>query len=314
LKHNTQQAQISRSSGFATSIQLTQLVFCPLPSMTTSPTVKYRLNFHYQEQRSRYYAEDLGNGVLLKMVEIPGGTFLMGSPGDEAERSKSEGPQHEVTLGDFFMGMYPVTQDQWQAIAALDPVNQKLDLDPSGFKGSDRPVERVSWHDAVEFCDRLSKQIERDYCLPTEAEWEYACRAGTTTPFHFGETITTDLANYNGTNEKYGAYGRGPKGIYRKQTTPVGSFHANAYGLYDMHGNVWEWCADHWHDSYADKPEELKQDGNVPWRSDDEDASRSLRGGSWDYGPRACRSAIRDYDHPGGRYDFYGFRVVCRAA
>lgn len=282
--------------------------------MTTSPTVKYRINLQYQEQRSRYYAEDLGNGTVLKMVEIRGGTFVMGSPDDEAERLDREGPQHEVTLGDFFMGMYPITQAQWQAVSALPPVNRELDPDPSRFKGANRPVERVSWHDAVEFCARLSKQTKRDYRLPTEAEWEYACRAGTTTPFCFGETIATDLANYNGTDEKYGAYGRGVKGIYREETTPVGSFPANAWGLYDLHGNVWEWCADHWHDSYADKPEELKQTGNTPWRSNDEDARRSLRGGSWGYSPRDCRSAFRGTGRPDVRYDGYGFRVVCRAA
>lgn len=282
--------------------------------MATSPAVKYRINLHYHEQRSRYYAEDLGHGILLKMVEIPSGTFLMGLPDDEAERSSSESPQHEVTLGDFFMGMYPITQEQWQAIAPLEPVNRELALDPSNFKGGDRPVENVSWYDAVEFCDRLSKQTGREYRLPTEAEWEYACRAGTTTPFHFGETITTDLANYDGTDEKHGAYGRGPKGIYRKETTPVGSFPANSYGLYNMHGNVWEWCADYWHDSYADKPEELKLDGNTPWRSADEDSTRSWRGGSWVLNPRYCRSAICSSLHPGGRNINYGFRVVCRAA
>jgi formylglycine-generating enzyme required for sulfatase activity len=193
-------------------------------------------------------------------------------------------------------------------------VNQPLNPDPSHFKGADRPVEQVSWRDAVEFCDRLSRQTKRDYRLPTEAEWEYACRAGTTTPFHVGETITTDLANYNGTDKTYGAYGRGAKGIDREATTPVGSFPANAWGLYDLHGNVWEWCADHWHGSYADKPEELKQNGHIPWRSNDEKAYRSLRGGSWNGYPRLCRSAIRSLNHPVERVNNNGFRVVCRAA
>ncbi len=282
--------------------------------MTTSPDTKYRINLHYQKRQSRYYVEDLGDGVLLKMVEISGGRFVMGSPEAEAERLDNEGPQHEVTLGDFFMGMYPVTQAQWQTVAAFPQANQKLDPDPSTFKGEDRPVERVSWHDAEEFCARLSNQTGREYRLPTEAEWEYACRAETKAPFHCGETITTDLANYDGSSQKYGAYGRGPKGTYRSETTPVGSFPANAWGLHDLHGNVWEWCADHRHGSYVNKPDALKFDGNTPWLSDDENASRSLRGGSWYDSPWNCRSAFRDSYPPVGRGNHIGFRVVCRVA
>jgi formylglycine-generating enzyme required for sulfatase activity len=282
--------------------------------MMTPFIAKYRINLHFQERHSRYYAEDLGNGTLLKMVEIPSGAFIMGSPKDEAERMEREDPQHEVRLGLFYMGMYPIIQAQWWAVSALPQVNQELDPNPSYFKGADRPVEQVSWCDAVEFCARLSVKTGREYGLPTEAEWEYACRAGTTTPFHFGETITTDLANYDGTDEEYGAYNRGPKGIRKGETTPVDSFPANAWGLYDMHGNVWEWCADVWHDSYDTKPENLQQDGSTPWLSDVKDASRSLRGGSWNFIPRNCRSAIRDANHPGVRNNFVGFRVVCRAA
>ena len=122
----------------------------------------------------------------------------MGSPEDERERYSNESPQHEVTVKSFFMGKYPVTQAQWKVVAALPQVNRKLNPDPSIFKGNDRPVETVSWYYAVEFCDRLSKLTGKSYRLPSEAEWEYACRAGTTTPFHFGKIITTDLANYNG--------------------------------------------------------------------------------------------------------------------
>ena len=299
--------------------------------MPTSSTVKNRINLHFREQRSRYYAEDLGNDTLLKMVEIPGGTFMMGSPEDEAEHENSEGPQHKVMLEEFFMGMYPVTQAQWQEVADLPQVDRELDPNPSSFKGENRPVEQVSWHDAVEFCTRLSAKTEREYRLPTEGEWEYACRAspvfvagvsragdavgeGTITPFHYGETITTDLANYDGTDEQYGSYGRGPKGVRRGETTPVGSFPANAWGLYDLHGNVWEWCADHWHRSYADKPDGLKANSNAPWLSEDEEAARSLRGGSWNAYPRYCRSAFRYHVPPVERDINYGFRVVCRAA
>jgi formylglycine-generating enzyme required for sulfatase activity len=282
--------------------------------MVTSPPTKSRITIHYQQQQRSYYAEDLGNGTLLKMVEIPGGTFTMGSPNHEPDRLEREGPQHEVSLKAFFIGMYPVTQAEWQAVATLPQVNQSLDSDPSRFKGDRRPVEQVSWNDAIEFCARLSAQTGREYGLPTEAEWEYACRAGTPTPFHFGETITTDLANYNGSREKYGAYDRGPKGIYRQETTPVESFPANAWGLYDLHGNVWEWCADHWHEDYSDKPEALKAEGNLPWLSEQEETRRSLRGGSWFNVPRFCRSAFRNRLSPDDRVDSLGFRVVCRLA
>ena len=271
---------------------------------------------------AQYFIEDLGNGVELEMVLIPGGTFLMGSPEDEIGHDESESPQHLITIKPFCMGKYPVTQAQWKAVASFPQVNSELDADPSEFKGENRPVEQVSWHDAVEFCVRLSRFVEgrlsshtkRPYRLPSEAEWEYACRAGTTTPFHFGETITTDLANYRGTdNEEYkwsGSYGQGPKGIYREETTPVGSFGvANAFGLYDMHGNVWEWCADHWHENYEGAP----TDGSA-WLDDTDNDNRRLRGGSWSDYPGHCRSASRFLNAAGLRHSFDGFRVVCAAA
>ncbi|MEC4815119.1 MAG: formylglycine-generating enzyme family protein [Scytonema sp. PMC 1069.18] len=272
-------------------------------------------------QRSRskvqYFVEDLSNGVGLEMVLIRGGSFMMGSPEDEIGHSSRESPQHFVTIKPFCMGKYPITQAQWKAVANFKQVNQELDPDPSRFKGDDRPVESVSWNDAVEFCDRLSSHTKRPYRLPSEAEWEYACRAGTTTPFHFGKTITTDLANYRGTdNDEYkwsGSYGQGPKGIYREQTTPVGSFGvANAFGLYDMHGNVWEWCADHWHESYEGAP----VDGSA-WLDNDNDNDnqiRMLRGGSWYSNPGLCRSAYRSDNLAGNRSLSIGFRVACAAA
>jgi formylglycine-generating enzyme required for sulfatase activity len=209
------------------------------------------------------------------------------------------------------MGKYPVTQAQWKIVASLPQVNRELKPAPSYFKGDKRPVESVSWYDAVEFCARLSQHTHRTYRLPTEAEWEYACRAGTTTPFHFGETITTDLANYRGTdNKEYGlsgSYGREPLGEDRRKTTAVDHFGiANAFGLCDMHGNVWEWCLDHWHDNYENAP----NDGSA-WLTDKEDARRVVRGGSWDYNPRYCRCASRDYNYPGDDYENFGFRVVC---
>ena len=246
---------------------------------------------------------------------IPGGTFIMGSPPDELDRRTNEGPQHSVTVPPFLMGRYPITQAQWRSIA-LRPdlqVNQELNPDPAYFKGDDHPVGQVSWHDATEFCQRLTRLTQHPYRLPTEAEWEYACRAGTPTPFHFGETITTDLANYRGTDNKEqnwsGSYGDGPKGIYRQTTTPVNEFPiANAFGLCDLHGNVWEWCLDHWHDNYEDAP----NDGSA-WLEDEEDGTRVLRGGSWFYDPRLCRSALRNDFYPVVRYVDIGFRVVCEA-
>ncbi|MBD2341257.1 formylglycine-generating enzyme family protein [Calothrix sp. FACHB-156] len=263
------------------------------------------------QKTAQYYVEDLGNGITLEMVLIKSDSFLMGSPENELERSDSESPQHLVNINQFCMGKYPVTQAQWRAVAALPQINRELDADPSRFKGANRPVEQVSWYDAVEFCDRLSSHTKRPYSLPSEAEWEYACRAGTTTPFHFGETITSELANYDATE----TYGAGVKGTYREETTVVGSFEvANAFGLYDMHGNVWEWCLDDWHSNYEGAP----TDGSA-WFDDNENLYQKkgkavLRGGSWISYPVNCRSAsrndvsraVRDYF-----FNYFGFRVVC---
>jgi formylglycine-generating enzyme required for sulfatase activity len=254
--------------------------------------------------------EDLANDTQLEMMLIPGGTFIMGSPPEELGHQKYESPQHEVTVPPFFMGKYPVTQQQWRFVAKLPQVNRELEQDPSHFKGDNRPVERVSWYDAVEFCDRLSQYTGRTYRLPSEAEWEYACRAGTKTPFHFGETITTDLANYDGES----TYGDGVEGVYREETTVVGSFGvANNFGLYDMHGNVYEWCLDDWHENYIDAP----ADGSAWFSSDDKLSDKTgrvvLRGGSWSNFARYCRSAGRFRLSRDFRYYDFGFRVVCSA-
>ena len=161
-----------------------------------------------QRRQGRQWVEELSDGIQLEMVAISAGSFIMGSPDDEPERSHNENPQHEVTISSFFMGRYPVTQAQWRFVAGLPQVNRSLQPDPSRFKGDKRLVEQVSWYDAVEFCNRLSTHTEREYYLPTEAEWEYACRSGTQTPFYFGTTLTTELANYNGDY----TYNDGPKG------------------------------------------------------------------------------------------------------
>ena len=258
-----------------------------------------------ERKQAHYFTEKLGETVGLDMILIPAGTFVMGSPEDELERSEAEGPQHEVTLSSFFMERYLVTQAQWYFVAGLSQVKQELDPDPSRFKGKNHPVENVSWYDAMEFCDRLAKHIGRPYRLPSEAEWEYACRSGATTPFYFGKTLTTDLANYDGNY----AYNDGPKGKNRRESTTVDHFDiANAFGLCDMHGNVDEWCHDHWHESYEGAP----IDGSS-WLSENEDANRVLRGGAWDSNPKYCRAAYRYNNSPGIRYDIIGFRVVCSA-
>ncbi|WP_334986875.1 formylglycine-generating enzyme family protein [Nostoc sp.] len=251
-------------------------------------------------KRAEFFSENLGNDVMLEMVAIPGGKFFMGSPEYELERNYSESPQHTVTVQPFFMGKFPVTQNQWAIVAALKKVSIDLNSDPSRFKGANRPVEQVSWDDAIEFCARLSNKTGKTYRLPSEAEWEYACRAGTTTPFYFGETITTYLANYNG----YYTYNSGSMGESREQTTDVGNFPPNPFGLFDMHGNTWEWCQDTWHENYYNgAPTDAS-----PWMS--ENKERLLRGGSWNSNPWICRSAFRGKWVSVVLNDRLGFRVV----
>ncbi len=270
-----------------------------------------------ESKTARYYSEDLGNGITLEMVAIPGGTFLMGTEDEEIERLvkkfgwegfRWERPQHRVTVSSFYMGRYPITQAQWKAIAATAKIDIDLETNPSHFKGDELPVETVNGYQATEFCKRLSRETKQEYRLPSEAEWEYACRAGTTTPFYFGETITGELANYNAGS----TYAEEAKGEYRQQTTPVGQFPPNAFGLYDMHGNVWEWCEDNWHDNYDGAP----TDGSA-WIENGNDNLSSPRGGSWYDDPYYCRSAYCTYDYRRDiYYDFnyhFGFRVVCGA-
>jgi formylglycine-generating enzyme required for sulfatase activity len=218
--------------------------------------------------------------IPVEMVAIPGGKFWMGSPkgvGHDDER-----PRHEVAIAPFYMSKYPITQAQYQAV---------MEKNPSYFKGEKRPVEQVSWLDAIAFCDALSKMSGRKVTLPSEAQWEYACRVGTETPFYFGKTISAEQVNSNQN---------------RSGTTDVGIFPPNQFGLYDMHGNVREWCLDHWHGNYQGAP----KDG-IAWLTNDENASRLLRGGSWYGDPDICRSAYRDRISPDDRNNCFGFRVAC---
>ncbi len=232
-----------------------------------------------------YAREVVHEGTGMELVFIPAGSFVMGSPASEERRDDDE-TQHRVTLSrPFYLGKYEVTQGQWQRV---------MGSNPSRFTGSDRlPVEKVSWEECQAFCRKTGLR------LPTESEWEYACRAGTETPFETGWTIRPDQANYDGNY----TYGNGPKGVYRKRTTAVGSFAANGWGLYDMHGNVYEWCAD-WYGAYPSGP---VTDPTGPASG----KSRVLRGGSWFNDPRDCRSAGRGRNAPGSRYSHrHGFRLA----
>lgn len=236
--------------------------------------------------------EDLGNGIVLEMTSIPAGEFIMGSPENEESHENTESPQHRVKIPPFFMGTFAITQAQFRAI---------MNASPSYMVGDDHPVECVSWNAVVEFCTLLSQKTGHNYRLPSEAEWEYACRANTKTPFHFGSAINTDLANYDG---RY-VYRSGTRGEYRQTTTPVGSSPPNAFGLYDMHGNVWEWCQDLWHDDYIGAP----TNGSA-WESGRSSMYRVLRGGSWYGYPWYCRSAARGRGKQSDWKLYYGFRVA----
>ena len=295
-----------------------------MPDTTASP--ERRLVIGRQTHRGQYFTEPLNETTHLDMMLIPAGTFMMGQPDaetaelirlvDEDDYQKyytDELPRHSVTVQSFFMGKHPIAQAQWRSVADYSKIERDLDPDPSHFKGDNRPVEQVDWDDATEFCQRLSQHTGRTYRLPSEAEWEYACRAGTTTPFHFGETISDELANYvaedgenDGTLYK-GTYGRGVRGQYRKETTEVGQFPANQFGLYDMHGNVLEWCEDDWHDNY----EGALSDGSAWVESDRTETNRVLRGGSWDFNPGNCRSACRINLTRDDFNGSVGFRVCC---
>lgn len=275
-----------------------------------------------RKERARFYVEGVGGGINLEMVEVQAGAFVMGSSPAELEQIESnysrglnkesrtelhahllsETPQQTIKVAGFYLSKYEVTQAQWRAVAALPKINRELMSDPSGFKGGNRPVEQISWEDAMEFCERLSVATGRRYRLPTEAEWEYACRAGTNWQFNLGGTIDTDWVNYNGKLP----YAAAPKDMFRQQTVPVGTLGvANAFGLYDMHGNIWEWCLDGWRESYSEAP----PDGNN--RSQDKVTSlRVLRGGAWDSSAGECRSSERRQAQALLRLNNIGFRVL----
>jgi eukaryotic-like serine/threonine-protein kinase len=233
------------------------------------------------------------NRIGMKFVLLPPGQFTMGSPNTEKGRGDDEIPRKVTFAKGLYVGIHTVTQEQWQAL---------MGNKPSYFKGANHlPVEQVSWHDCVEFCKKLRDLEKKPYRLPTEAEWEYACRAGTTTPYHVGATLASGQANYNGTF----VYGNGKPGIFREKTMPVGSFPANSWGLHDMHGNVWQWCSD-WHGGYH-RMDLLDPQGPKAGKN------RMQRGGSWGSHPIFCRAANRNFSDPDQRTEFVGFRVCFSA-
>lgn len=235
-----------------------------------------------------------------EMVVVPSGSFLMGSPEGEEAREDIEGPQHRVTIAEpFAIGVYEVTFNEWDACVADGGCNGYLP-DDEGWGRGRRPVINVSWENAQAYLDWLSSSTGMAYRLPSEAEWEYAARAGTTTPFHFGPTISTDQANHNGTD----TYGSGQKGVRRGQTVQVGSFPANAFGLHDVHGNVWEWIEDCWNDRYAGAPA-----NGTAWTSG-YCGQRVLRGGSWYNDSGDLRSANRYANYTNTLFFSDGFRVA----
>lgn len=257
-----------------------------------------------KKETVRGYREYVNDDVWIELVEIPNGEFMMGTPEKETNRKSetvSERSEHKVTIQKFWMGRYEITQEQWRAVVHLPKV--KIDIeDQSRFKGDKNlPAENLTWNEAVEFCARLEKKTGRLYRLPTEAEWEYAARARTTTPFAFGETITMSIANYNG--DAFWDVQTKVEG--RRTTVSVGSLgKANAFGLFDMHGNVWEWCQDDWHDNYNGAP----IDGSA-WMSGK--GTPVIRGGSYDDAAADCRSAKRyTYHHSQLRRRELGFRIA----
>lgn len=258
---------------------------------------------HPQTHTAKYFPEPLKGVNRLDMVEIAPGKYWMGSNRSEAHTKGSELPRHRVNLSSFFLSKYPITQAQWATVATMPKVNRDLSLDPSHFQGGDRPVESVSWLDATEFCQRLSKHTGRHYQLPSEAQWEYACRAGTESPFSMGETIVGQLADYRAS----ATYKAEAPGEYRQTTMPVGKFSPNGFGLHDMHGNVWEWCADGWHRNHRS----ASANGRARGRASGNLAQlRTIRGGSWLDSPDKVRSASRSGYAETALNRTIGFRVM----
>ncbi|MFA5504169.1 MAG: SUMF1/EgtB/PvdO family nonheme iron enzyme, partial [Vulcanimicrobiota bacterium] len=282
-----------------------------VPKENAPPDALYSIDFSHTQvdpdgriitkkpEQSTAYSEELGSGVRIEMVAITPGVFEMGSDPNEPYHEKSEGPKHPVQVGGFFISRFEITQQQWKAVAAAPKISVDLPEDPSAFTGPDRPVERVTWVQAKEFCNRLSSMTGRLYRLPTEAEWEFACRAGTDTPFCFGKTMNSALANYQA-SKPFALEG---KGEYRRETIPVGSLGAaNYFGLLDVHGNVSEWCEDR----FGEYPDAFIVEPTGPKTGED----RVVRGGSWKSFPWECRSSSRSSFNKDYQRNDIGFRIV----
>ncbi len=286
----------------------------PIPRHNEPPEMLYSVDYQRADldpdgrlvsrtpEQTVAYAEELSPGNRLEMIQVRPGAFSMGGPANEPYAEPAERPVHQVQVSGFFLSRFEITQQQWAAVAASPRVSINLVAKPASFRGDDRPVEGVTWLEAKEFCARLSRLTGRLYRLPTEAEWEYACRAGTDTPFSFGQTIVSSLANYQAT-KPYSSEGLGE---YRRGTLAVGSLEAaNAFGISDMHGNVAEWCEDVY--GYYSSGSQTDPMGPASGRD------RVVRGGGWRSYPWQCRSASRvGFDETLHRNDI-GFRVVLPA-
>jgi len=291
-------APAKQSSGTSQSVVLRPFAFSVVTLDADSREAERR------RERVQQFTEGLGKHATLQMVQIPGGTFLMGAPDGEAGGSAAERPQHQVSIPGFFLGKHAVTIDQWRAVMGARP--EAMEIAEATFKRTGRqPVVRVSFDEAEAFCARLSRKTGCTYRLPSEAEWEYACRAGTSTAFAFGPAISREVVNYDGEMIRL----ERPSGKHLT-TRAVGALRiANGFGLFDMHGNVWEWCEDYWHNNYQGAPE-----NGSAWKQG-ESRNRVLRGGSWYATAESCRAAMR---RPGGEVGIrsrqIGFRVAMTAA
>jgi len=243
-----------------------------------------------------YFRQYLNETIYIDMINIPGGFFLMGSPKEEKDSLNIERPQHSVCIPSFWMSKYPITQEQWTVI---------MKSNPSRFKGSRKPVDKVTWHQSQTYCKILSQRFQKKFRLPSEGEWEYACRAGTNSEFYCGQTIISSIANYD---SRY-SYKQEMITDFINETTEVGLFPPNGFGLYDMCGNVWEWCQDSWHDNYENAPTNEK-----PWINSTlfsaKEKKRVRRGGSWRNKASYCRSSSRSCFDADSADITLGFRIV----
>ena len=280
-----------------------------VPGIRPSPAVGCQRREPEREERGGAEEEGKPVGHVFRdgpaypeMVVVPAGSFMMGTSQSEEGRDDDEGPVHRVMISEpLAVGVYAVTFDEWDACVRDGGGCGGYWPDDEGWGRGRRPVINVSWEDAKAYVSWLSVETGEAYRLLSEAEWEYVARAGTTTPFHTGRTISTDQANYDGDY----TYGSGREGRYRKKTIPVGSFAANAFGLHDVHGNVWEWVEDCWHGNYADAPE-----NGITWTWGGDCSVRVMRGGSWYKRPDYIRSGFRRRRGTSNRDETYGFRVA----